>query len=83
MSIVKRFCDAYVEQLRVKNPIKMKMFTTFMIYCLGDITCQAFIERGQNKSSDNIETKKEGMIWDFKRTLRQGVVAGGISNPVN
>ena len=46
----------YESHVLVKNPFKTKMATSFVLYSLGDITCQFAFEK-QKK-------------WDWGRTVR-------------
>ena len=68
MSAIKRIVTAYDMQCRVKNPIKTKMATCFCLFSLGDITCQRLQKLDK---------------WDKGRTLRQGLAATFINNPMS
>ncbi len=57
MSRLIKFIFSEIElQLRVKNPVKAKMFSAFSLFALGDITVQFAVEKTQK--------------WDKLRTLR-------------
>ena len=58
----------YDNQIRVKNPIKAKMATAFLLFSMGDMTCQI------------LEKRQE---WDYMRSLRMASVAGLFLNPIS
>ena len=64
----KSLVKSYMDHVTVKNPIKTKMITSFIIGALGDYACQRIETKFKNH---HIDAKlEEPFIWDQNRTFR-------------
>mmetsp|Transcript_4675 Transcript_4675/g.7948 ORF Transcript_4675/g.7948 Transcript_4675/m.7948 type:complete len:189 (+) Transcript_4675:79-645(+) len=91
---MKKAFTLYDLQVRERNPIKTKMLTCFILFCLGDVTCQMLEfkklqnQQGADKSShrnaaSEILLPQEKFRWDSRRTVLQGTSAAVFNNPVS
>ena len=74
-SLVRRVWNSYNQQIQVKNPVKAKMATCFILFGLGDMTCQGIELRVKQREKPEMKFQ-----WDAMRTLRQGTAAMFLNN---
>ena len=54
-----KFIKKYNEQLQVKNPIKTRIITAFVLSAVGDVICQSLIERPALQRKQKLGQLKE------------------------